>query len=861
MSGLVQPAALLFTDVEGSTRMARALGDAWPQVVADHHRILRESIEARRGAVERITGDSFFALFESAEDAAAAAVDAQRALASHAWPPAADGFSVRMGIHRGVVDRSAGDLTGLDIHLAARVEAAAHGGQVLVTEAVRDALDGGFDLADLGDHRLKDFPVAEHLFQLVHDGRGPDAFPPPRTELVRPTNLPAQPRPLLGREAELNLLWDLLGTGGERLVTLLGLGGTGKTRLAVAAAEGLLSAYEGGVWLVPLAGVADESGIVPAIAGAIGVPDEGGTPLAEAVTERLRERPTLLVLDNFEHLAGAAPVVAELLAGAPPARALVTSQLPLRLTAERVVELGPLRAVAAAALFEQRARAVRPGFAAADDPDTVEAICARLDGSPLALELAAARVAVLSPRELLTRLDRSLQVLTRGPRDLPERQRSLRATLAWAHDLLDPEAQRLFARLGAFAGPAPLDAVEAIAAVDALDAVSELMEASLVRRVESRVHGLRYDMPQAVRDFAVEQLAASGEEDATRRAHAAHIAELGEAYRVWYAGAAGRPRTRVEALEAEQRVALGWTRENDPALHLRVAAALGSIFIRSSRTRLAYEELGVALARNPAPGPDAGWAALIFEVAGTTLGEPLDAGKLERVLDQVRAGGDDRLLSAALRAVSITLAMEGSGEAALAASEEMVAIERRRGEDAGLAQALMVHGQSLLSVGRLDEASAVLDEGAVLAAAVGDPQLSMAGVAADVALEREDWVGAARLYAESIVAAGERRCTQQMVMDFQSLVLAFVPLGRAEAALEASAVAAAIHAETGEIGIEGTPWQDRYESALAQAEAGAGPERTAAARAHGAAIAPADRPARAVELADAAAASAPVRHA
>ena len=607
---------MLFTDIEGSTRLARAAGSVWPQLLAEHHVLVLDAVERAGGHLDGSEGDALFAYFVDPGAAVEAASAAQQALRSQAWPEPVGELRVRMGIHAGLVGRAATGYSGLEVHLAARVMDAGHGGQIVVSDAARALLASRSELVDLGEHRLKDFPAPERLWLLVHDDRGPGDFPPLRTEPVRPTNLPADPRRLVGREAELDSLWDML-TGDERLVTILGLGGTGKTRLAVAASEGLLSAFEGGVWLVALAGVRDPVALIPAIAAALGVADADNRSPDHAVAHRLRARPTLLVLDNFEQLVDGAPAVAALLDHAPGTRVLITSQLPLRIAQEYLLRLAPLSADSAVTLFDERARAAAPDFDLGEHREAVEAICARVDGMPLAVELAAARVSTLAPGELLARLDRSLGVLVRGPRDLAERHRSLRAALDWTHALLEPGEQALLARLAAFAGPAPLDAVEAVAEiagergpVDALEALSGLVDASFVRRADSREYGVRYTVAQAVRDFAAERLAASGQEHAVRAAHAAHVAAVGETFR-----GTGTPDlvvARVVALEAEFGVALAWTREHAPALHTRVAAALGLVLNDYGRAReahagSAWQSNAPASRTRPAGGPP--WCA------------------------------------------------------------------------------------------------------------------------------------------------------------------------------------------------------------------------------------------------------------
>jgi class 3 adenylate cyclase/DNA polymerase III delta prime subunit len=464
--------ALLFTDIEGSTRLARALGGEWPSVLEWHYKLLRAAIVTNGGWVERETGDGLFAVFGDPVCAVRAAIAAQRALARHAWPPAVGELRVRMGLHAGVVEDGDHGYTGLDIHLAARVGAAAHGGQIVVTAAMRDAVGDAVNAEALGEHRLKDFPAPERLFQIVVDGRGASAFPPLRASPARPTNLPVELRALVGREREVRDLRAALLDEGERLVTILGPGGIGKTQLALAVAAALLDEHPGGVWAVPLASTRDPRRVLPAIAAGLGVSDEAGRDLEEVLAERLSARPTLLVLDNFEPVVAAGPAIGALVDRWPASRVLVTSQLPLRTRRERVYRLGRLSVADGVRLFEARA-----GPAAASDADAVAALVERVDGVPLAIELAAARLNVMTPSELLRRLHDPFAVLARGRADLPGRQRSVRATLEWTFELLSAGERALLARLAAFAGPVPLNAIEAVTAapqgrarIDVLDA-------------------------------------------------------------------------------------------------------------------------------------------------------------------------------------------------------------------------------------------------------------------------------------------------------------------------------------------------------------------------------------------------------
>jgi predicted ATPase len=758
-----------------------------------------------------------------------------------------------MGVHTGLVTRDPTGYSGLEVHLTARIAAAGHGGQVVVSAATRELLGDGIELADTGEHRLKDFPAPERLWLLLHDDR-PGDFPPLRTEPVRPTNLPADSRRLVGREAELEALWDMLA-GPERLVTILGFGGTGKTRLALAAAEGLLSAFEGGVWLVALAGVREPGALVPAIAAALDVGDaEGG--LTEAVARRLRARPTLLVLDNFEQIVEAAATVAGLLDRAPGCRVLVTSQLPLRIGHERLLRLAPLRTEAAVKLFAERARLAVPEFDLAEQRDTVTSICERLDGMPLAVELAAVRVAALAPSELLVRLDRSLTLLTRGPRDLAERHRSLRAALEWTYELLEPAERTLLARLAAFAGPAPLDAVEAVAAVpgghgpiDAVEALSGLIDASLVRRADDRDHGVRYTVPQAARDFAAERLTSSGEEREVRTAHAVHLAVLGESCRGTDEDAV---RARVFALDAELRPALAWTRAHDHELHARLAVALGVTLNDSGRSHDAFTELGVVLDRIGIAGATGGLAALLRAFAALMIGAPAEGEPLiEPGLAALRAAGDEAALVLGLRRAGLFRYSDDDPQRALELATEELAIARRREQVGDLAAALLGQAACLTNLGRLEETEPLLDELGALLPQVRDSTFSPDDVLSDIAFERGEWARAAQLYAESARRTGHMRSA--LVMHVGCTAIALAHLGADEPALELEAAAAGIAEALGEPSVD--KLMAKHVWALDEARDRVPPDRAARAARRGRALPESEVAARAVELSLAASAA------
>ncbi len=522
---------LLFSDIEGSTRLLLRAGDAYAELLSEHRRLLGEAFD-RHGAVHAdAEGDGFFVVFPTATAAAAAAVEAQRALAGHPWPGENE-VRVRIGLHSGEPRLVDGGYVGLDVHHAARVMSAGHGGQVLVSESARTLLDDRFELRDLGEHRLKDLAASERLYQLVADGL-PEEFPPLSTLGNRPTNLPASPNPFIGRTRELEELTALLARDDARLLTLTGPGGTGKSRLAFQLARSVLENFANGVFLVRLAPLRDWELVVPTIAETIGLRERAGESAVAALTEYLHDRRMLLVLDNLEQVVDVAPVLAEVLASAPGLKIVATSRTPLRLSLEHAYAVRPLALDESVPLFVERARAAGAAdFAVTDEnSDALAEICARLEGLPLAIELAAPRVRTLTPAALLRRLDRRLALLTGGPQDLDERQRTLRGTIEWSYDLLTGEEQELFTRLGLFVGGCRLDAAQAVCDVDGtlLDALESLVEKSLLRQRADSDGEPRFWMLETIREFALERLESSGEADAVRGRFAGWFAELAEA--------------------------------------------------------------------------------------------------------------------------------------------------------------------------------------------------------------------------------------------------------------------------------------------------------------------------------------------
>jgi len=538
---------LLFTDIEGSTRLLHELGERYADVLAEHRRVLREAF-SRHGGVEVDTqGDAFFVAFARASDAVAAAGEAQDELA--------DGpVRVRIGVHTGEPVVTKEGYVGVDVHRAARIMGAGHGGQILLSETTRRLLDSPVLLRDLGDHRLKDLTAPQRLYQF-----GDGDFPPLKT--LHRTNLPIQPTPIVGRERELEEAGALVRS--HRLLTLTGPGGSGKTRLALQLAAEAIEEFPDGVFWVPLQALRDPALVERAIGTSVGADD--------GLVEFVGNKRLLVLLDNFEQIIEAAPTISSLLAGTPNTKVLVTSREPLQVDSEHRYPIEPLPEDDAGVLFIERARAVAPGFQPAA---AVSEICRRLDGLPLAIELAAARVALLNPDELLERLDRRLPLLASRSRDAPARQRTLRATIEWSYELLEPDEQELFRRLAVFRGSFSLDAAEAVCDAD-LDTLESLVVKNLVRRWGSG----RLGMLDTIREYAVELVDAAPDADAVYRRHAEHFLSVAEEANL-NASTGGQ---RLDLALPEQdnfRGALAWAlRSESIPLGLEIATALEALWV------------------------------------------------------------------------------------------------------------------------------------------------------------------------------------------------------------------------------------------------------------------------------------------
>lgn len=529
----------VFTDIEGSTRMVQALGDDWVAVLERHHRLVGDAIESQSGTVVKTEGDAFFAVFTSPLSAALAAIEVQRSLAAAPWPEGGV-VRVRIGIHTGIGVLGAGDYVGLDVHRAARISDAAHGGQVVMSEAtavlVERDLPEDARLRDLGKFRLKDLSEPETIFQLIAAGLATE-FGPLRTLDVVPNNLPRQLTSFVGRQAEVEEATRLLEA--SRLLTFTGPGGTGKTRLALQVAAEMADTFRDGVFFVELASTSDPSVVASHILDSLGLSASARDQTPEArLLEQISDRQLLLILDNFEQLLESAPLVAAMVRSAPMTKFLVTSRAPLKISGEQEMPIPPLgmREKAggssveaslgseAVQLFTERALAVRPDFIVDEhNAAAVAELVRRLDGLPLAIELVASRLRVLSVSQILGRLD--ARMLEGGSIDLPERQRTIQNAIDWSYELLEPPGQKLFARFSVFSGGGRLEEVERIAGpteelgADLLDCLGVLVDHSLIRRVDDDGHP-RFRMLHVIREFALQCLERSGEADLMHERHA-----------------------------------------------------------------------------------------------------------------------------------------------------------------------------------------------------------------------------------------------------------------------------------------------------------------------------------------------------
>jgi predicted ATPase/class 3 adenylate cyclase len=735
----------LFTDIEGSTGLLQALGDRYPAVNDQHAAIVRNAV-AEGGGVEVSThGDAFFVAFRSPAGAVRTAVAAQQGLAAHDWSPGPP-VRVRMGIHTGEATLGGDDYIGIDVHRAARIADAAHGGQVVLSDATRalveHALPSGASIRDLGMHHLRGIADPERLHELVIEGLASD-FPPLRTLDARPNNLPLQLTSFVGREEEITEVERLLSQ--TRLLTLTGPGGSGKSRLALRVAADLLPQYRDGSCFVDLSPVTDPALVPAAVANALGVPESAERPILDEVKDHLRHRELLQVVDNFEQVAEAGPVIEELLTAAPKLRTMVTSRVVLSLRGEQEYAVPPLHVpdperlpkdlsaltkVEAVRLFAERALAADPRFALTEQNAPVVAeITARLDGLPLAIELAATRTKVLTPEQILSRLKRRLSILTSGSRSVPERQRTLRAAIAWSYDLLDPVEQRLFGRLSVFTGGWTFESAEAVCdpeglGVDALDGLTSLVDKSLIRRAEPPGRPSRFLMLETIREFGHEQLEAAGDLEVVRRRHADHFLDLAEEAEPHLTGRdQGAWLDRCDQEHANIRAAMRWAIETGDAGRAQSAAgALWRFWQQRGHLSEGRRWLAEVLAMPSGQARTASRAKALAGAGGIAWWSDREAarGFYDEALAIERELGDPARLAEALYNQSFVAAGEHDQESAGRLLEESLALFRQVGDEPGAARALVMLVVPDAMAGAWDRVVARVQESVAIWRRLGD---------------------------------------------------------------------------------------------------------------------------------------------
>jgi predicted ATPase/class 3 adenylate cyclase len=810
----------LFTDIEGSTNLARTLGARWPHVLGEHHGILRAAIREHGGVELRTDGDAFFAVFRSAVDAVAATAEAQKLMAKHPWPEESP-VCVRMGMHTGEGQRGGDDYVGLDVHRAARIAAAGHGQQVLLSEATRvlvaEALPEAVTLKDLGRHRLKDFDDPQPIHQLVIEGL-PYEFPALKT-LDVPTNLPPEITSFVGREREIHEITELVRA--SALVTLTGPGGTGKTRLARRVAATLLSEFPDGAYFVDLSPIADAELVPSEIARVLGLKEDPGHHVLETLTEQLRTRQLLLALDNFEQVREAATTVEAIMAADAKVHTLVTSRVPLSLYGEHDFRVPPLvlpdpeasppllKGNEAVALFAERAGAANSDFTLTDDNvAAIAEICVRLDGLPLAIELAASRARLLTPRAILGRLVERLPLLEGGPRNAPERQRTLRAAIDWSVNLLGLAERRLLARLSVFAGGCTIDAADAVCnphgelEVATFEGVELLVDHSLLRQTEKAGAEPRLAMLETIREYAGEILAAEGEAQALAERYARYfltVAEEAEPHfdaedqTIWL--------DRIEREHDNFRAALRWAVDaGETEVAQGIAAALWRFWYQRGHLRESADWLAAAV---DLPGPrDAVRARAHIAAGGIAYwrGE-FDSVRrhYEEALAISREVGDRRGEMDGLYNVGFVPMVTGDHVAAVPFWQQSQAIARELGDRTMMAKSVQNVGYTLMLMSEPAGALPLLEEArAIWLELKNRTELAEStGVIGHIHRTAGNLEEAVRFYREALEIFHEAGNLPSIAGMLDGLAAVASTRGRHEAALRLTGAAAALKERIG----------------------------------------------------------------
>lgn len=760
----------LFTDVEGSTRLLNELGDArYADVLAGHRLIVRGACRVHGGVEVDTQGDAFLFAFPTAPGAIAAAAEITGRLAQGP-------VRVRVGLHTGTPILTEEGYTGIDLHRAARIAAAGSGGQVLVSASTASLADG--DLRDLGEHRFKDLAAPEHVFQL-----GSDTFPP--LQSLHRTNLPITPTPFLGRHRELREVITLLASDDLRLVTLTGPGGTGKTRLGIQAAAEASDRYPDGVWWVPLGALRD-----PDL-----VPDQAAQILGARIglAEYIAEKRMLCVFDNFEQVVEAAGALSQLMLVCPNLHLLVTSRERLRVRGEQTYPVPPLTETEGEALFAARARAVDPAFVPTDE---VRELCRRLDELPLALELAAARTALFTPQQLLDRLSQRLDLLE-GERDADPRQRTLRATIEWSHELLTEDEQKLFRRLSVFEGGCSYEAADRVAEADP-GRLQSLLDKSLLRRRDSEF-GARYWMLETIREFGLERLAASQEADTVRGGHLDYFLALVEEAEPRLTGRDQQEWFKRLTFDQENiRAALEFACDRGDGERALMMA--GTVW-RFWWTRGQIDEAGRWYERAFAVGKDAsdvaqarGWFGLahVAEAHGDVA---LARVQFERAAEMLRRLGETRWLILALTHLAGTYEIQR----AIQTQRGALALAESSGDLRGAAIVKGNLATALLAQGREPEAVSLLEEALDGHRALGDVfgmSRSLADLAT-LAMRRGDLDLAAARLRESVELSDSIGDTLSLSSTLARAAALILVRGDPESAVRLAAADAALIAERG----------------------------------------------------------------
>jgi predicted ATPase/class 3 adenylate cyclase len=812
---------LLFTDIKSSTRLWEQYPQAMRQALHRHDAILREVITAHDGYIFKTVGDAFYAAFAVASDALAAAVAVQRALAAGPWEatglPGDERLHVRIALHSGAAEERDGDYFGPPLNRAARLLATGDGGQILLSlatqELVRDFLEPGVALMDLGEHRLKDLTRPERIYQVAAPDL-PAEFAPLKTVDSHPNNLPAQPNQLLGRAHDLAAVCAFIRRPDTRLLTLTGPGGTGKTRLGLQAAAELLDDFAEGVYFVELAPIRDPDLVLSAIAQVLGVKETGSQLLAEGVKEYLCGKHLLLLLDNFEQVVVAAPLVADLLSAAPRLKMLATSREALHLSGEqeypvpplalpdvkRAVSLESLSQYAAVELFIQRALAARPDFQITNaNAPAVAEICVRLDGLPLAIELAAARIKSLTPQAILARLQSRLKLLTGGARDLPTRQQTLRSAIDWSYDLLDEGEKLFFLRLAVFVGGRTLEAIEAVCnstgdlPIDPLDGIQSLIDKNLVYQVAEVGGEPRYMMLETIWEYALARLAGSGEQEALRHRHAQYYLALAEQAAPELRGRDQRQwMHRLETDHDNLRAAIRWSLESANTLTAaRIAGAMwrfwyargylseGRRWLEQALSKLEFEAPVVNLKPGEQPQDQVqaskmiAWAE-ILNGAGVMARNQGDYQQAHMLLDKSLAVWRDLAnkegMANALNNLGTVADDQSDYMTAAMYYEKSLSLRRETEDQWGIALSLNNLGHVALAQGTFERAAVLCEESLALFLKLGDKwgsglSLSILG---EVAYHKGDLERAITLQEQSLNLRrelGDRRGIAQSLND------------------------------------------------------------------------------------------------